>query len=256
MNEHAILKARSIYYNLFSRFFVYSKDITTYLELVNVLKLLEQNPLDETTKNSITNILEKIDSSSNIKLVSEYDEIFHNPQTQNIRTTASFYDEGVESGKKRVEMLQFLAKTKIRRDEKEFHEYEDSIGFILTLMGELNELIIEGNVEYKNTQHCIFTEVLNDFIEDFAKAVYEHESADIYKDVIVLLQAFISFERLYLEVSKPAPRADIEKPEISCDSISSQEEERRAKNKAKKALGPKIEDVDPDKIAYDIEADV
>ncbi len=256
MNEQAILKARSIYYNLFSRLFVYSKDISTYVELVGVLKLLKENPLDETTRTAISNILEKIDSTSNIALVSEYDEIFHNPQTQNIRTTASFYDEGVESGKKRVEMLQFLAKTKIRRNENEFYEYEDTIGFIFTLMGELNELIVSGEEAYKNTQHCIFSEILNDFVDDFAKAVYEHESADIYKDVIVILQAFISFERLYLEVSKPAPRAPLEKVEVSCDAISDAEQERRAKNKAKKAMGPKIEDADPEKIAYDVEADV
>lgn len=256
MQDQSLMKARSIYYNLFSKLFVYSKDVTVYLELINILKLLEKNPLDATTKEAISRILSKLDPISNVVLVQEYDDIFHNPETKNIRTTASYYDEGVESGKKRVEMLQFLAKTKIRRNESEFAEYEDTIGFILTLMAELNELLVNGEEQYKNTQHCIFAEVLNDFIEDFAKEVYEHECADIFKDVIIILKAFIEFERLYLEVSKPAPREEIKREVPSCDVITDEETERRAKNKAMKAKGPKIEDVDPNSIAYDVEADV
>ena len=256
MQDQSLMKARSIYYNLFSKLFVYSKDVTVYLELINILKLLEKNPLDGTTKEAITRILSKLDPTSNVLLVQEYDDIFHNPETKNIRTTASYYDEGVESGKKRVEMLQFLAKTKIRRNESEFAEYEDTIGFILTLMAELNELIVNGEEQYKNTQHCIFAEVLNDFIEDFAKEVYEHESADIFKDVIIVLKAFVDFERLYLEVSRPEPREDVQRDVPSCDVISDEEAARRAKNKAMKANGPKIEDADPESIAYDVESEV
>ena len=256
MQDQSLMKARSIYYNLFSKFFVYSKDVTVYLELINTLKLLEKNPLDNTTKEAISRILSKLDSTSNVVLVQEYDDIFHNPETKNIRTTASYYDEGVESGKKRVEMLQFLAKTKIRRNESEFAEYEDTVGFILTLMAELNELIVNGEEQYKNTQHCIFAEVLNEFIEEFAKEVYEHECSDIFKDVIIVLKAFIDFERLYLEVSKPEPREDIKRDVPSCDVISDEEAARRAKNKAMKANGPKIEDADPESIAYDVEAEV
>ncbi len=256
MQDQSLMKARSIYYNLFSKLFVYSKDVTVYFELINILKLLEENPLDTTTKEAISRIISKLDPSSNVVLVQEYDDIFHNPETKNIRTTASYYDEGVESGKKRVEMLQFLAKTKIRRNESEFAEYEDTIGFILTLMAELNELIVNGEEQYKNTQHCIFAEVLNDFIEDFAKEVYEHECADIFKDVIIVLKAFIEFERLYLEVSKPEPRVEVQRDVPSCDVVSDEEAARRAKNKAMKAKGPKIEDADPDSIAYDVEAEI
>ena len=76
--------------------------------------------------------------------IKEFDDLFHNPTTKKIRQTASFYDEGVESGKKRVEMIQFVAKTKIRRDEKAYFEYEDSIGFIFSLMAQLTDEISQG----------------------------------------------------------------------------------------------------------------
>jgi TorA maturation chaperone TorD len=240
MDEISILKARAVYYNLFARFFVYTKDVTHYFELLNILKVLKENPLDEISLKAIESILEQLDDTSNVKLLQEYDEIFNNPASKNIRVTASFYDEGVESGKKRVEMLQFLAKTKIRRNEKEFCEYEDSVGFIFTLMAELIELVIHKENEYKNTAHCIFTQIINEFIDEFAKEVYEHKHAHIFKNVMVLLHSFIEFERLYLEVSKPTTKERINKEEIKDKHLSQEEKERRAKNKALKALGPKV----------------
>lgn len=239
MDEISILKARAIYYNLFARFFVYTKDFTHYLELTNILKVLESNPLDEQSLEAVKNILAQLDSSSNVKLLQEYDDIFNNPSSKNIRVTASFYDEGVESGKKRVEMLQFLAKTKIRRNEQEFCEYEDSAGFIFTIMAELIESILKEKVEYKNTVHCIFEQIINPFIDEFAKEVYEHKHAKIFKDLMVLLHSFIEFERLYLEVSKPVAKEKINKEDFRDKALSDEEKERRARNKALKALGPK-----------------
>ena len=256
MQQEALMKARSIYYNMFSRFFVYSKDVTAYFDLIKILRVLSENPLDPTTKEAIDNILSKLDSSSNVALVQEYDDIFHNPETQNIRVTASFYDEGVESGKKRVEMLQFLAKTKIRRNEKEYVEYEDSIGFIFTLMSELIELVLSGEKAYENTQHCIFSQILNEFVDDFAAQVYEHEKANIFKDVIVVLKAFVAFERLFLEVSKPAfTIKEEEKASCAVEEISEEEKARRARNKAMKAKGPK-QQVNENDIAYDVENEI
>ncbi|QOG13244.1 molecular chaperone TorD family protein [Arcobacter sp. FWKO B] len=228
-------KARAIYYNLFANFFVFLGDNSQYFNLLNLLETIKKAPLDDDSLKAVSNILSKLDLTSNQALMHEYDELFHNPQTKNIRTTASFYDEQVESGKKRVQMLEFIAKTALRRDEKKYHEYEDSIGFILGFMAELIELSNNGQKEYDNTIHCIFAQILNEFIDEFAKSVYEHEKADIYKNLMVILHSFIEFERLYLEVSKPKPKEDL-KPK---DNLSDEERARRERNKALKALGPK-----------------
>ena len=55
---------------------------------------------------------------------------------------------------------------------------------------------------------------------------------------MIVLHSFAEFERLYLDVSKPKPKEKIKK-EVKSDGISDEELERRAKNKALKALGPK-----------------
>lgn len=256
-DNNAINKARALYYNLFANFFVTSKETTNYLELVSLVNILKESPLDPSSGKALGNISNSLDATSNVVLISEFDDLFHNPTSKKIRQTASFFDEGVESGKKRVEMIQFVAKTKLRRDEKAYFEYEDSVGFIFSLMAELTDLVANGEKMYENTVHCIFAEILNDFIDEFAKDIYEHDNAEIYKELMVVLHSFVEFERLYLEVSKPAPKDKIQK-DVSCDAISDEEMERRARNKAMKALGPKNkqDNEEPKDMAYDVEDEI
>ncbi|SFZ98920.1 Putative formate dehydrogenase-specific chaperone [hydrothermal vent metagenome] len=259
MNDAQINKSRALYYAMFSRFFVFSSDNRRYFELLNLLNILKDNPMDSTTGEAFKSILSKIDSDSNVKLMLEFDDIFHSPETMTVRTTASYFDENIESGKKRVEMQNFLAKTAIRRDEKTYSDYEDHIGFIFSVLAELSELVSEGEVQYKNTIHCIFEEILNEFIDEFSRELYEHESADIFKDVVVILKSFMTFERLYLEVSEYTPTAkpvEMHKEE----EISEEEAARRARNKALRASGSKFKDGDDEScpvfVAYEVEDDI
>lgn len=255
-DKQTINKARSLYYNLFANFFVTSKELDKYLSLVSLINILKDSPLDMESGKALERMASSLEATSNVKLLQEFDDIFHSPMTKKVRLTASYYDEGVESGKKRVEMINFVAKTKLRRNEKDFYEYEDSAGFIFSLMAELTQLISEGEKEYENTVHCIFAQILNEFIDELAKELYEHDSAVIYKDLMVVLHSFVAFERLFLEVPKPIAKVKVEKTEASCDveEISEEEKERRARNKALKALGPKKEQA-PRDMAFDIEED-
>lgn len=239
-DNQTINKARALYYNFFANFFVLSSKSENYFELIRLLNILKENPLEESSAEALNNISNLLDSSSNVALLKEFDDLFHNPLNKKIRQTASFYDEGVESGKKRVEMIDFVAKTKLRRDENSYFEYEDSVGFIFSLMAELSDLLANGQKEYENTVHCIFAQILNDFIDEFAKDIYEHDKSNIYKELMVVLHSFVEFERLYLEVSKPPKKEKIVKKQgDNWGDISDEERQRRERNRALKALGPK-----------------
>ena len=258
MDEQKISKARSLYYAMFSRLFIFNENNTKYFELINLMNTLKQNPLDDATAKAFENLSNKIKSDSNIEFITEFDDIFHSPESTMIGVTASYYDERIESGKKRVEMQNFLAKTKIRRDEKTYTDYEDHIGFIFAVLSELTQEMAEGKIEYKNTAHCIFEQILNDFIDDFAKELYEHENAVIFKDIVVILNSFIALERLYLEVSKPAYVKKAKQVAKSCDTdISPEEKARRERNKLLRAQGPKQqEEACPIDMVYEVEDDI
>ncbi len=239
-NNQAINKARALYYNFFANFFVPSKKFENYLELLRLLEILKDSAIDDSSAKALNNILELLEKDSNATLMQEFDDIFYNPLNKKIRTTASYFYEGVESGKKRVEMIEFVAKTKLRRDEKNFPEYEDSIGFIFSFLAELTNLVASGEKSYENTVHCIFAQILNGFIDEFAKDVYEYKKSKIYKELMIVLHSFIEFERLYLEVPQPEKKDKIaKKPDDNWGDISKEERERRERNKALKALGPK-----------------
>lgn len=240
MNKEAVNPARSIYYGLMSKMFVFSTSESRYDGLMEGLDLLIANPMDENSGEALKEIKEYINTDGYKILSDEFDDIFHSPATRTLRDTASFYDEGVESGKKRLEVKNFLAKTKIRRDEKAFKSNEDSVGFLVTLMHELIELNISGDTQYSTVEHCLFTEINNGFFDEFIVNLYEHESANAYKSLAVVFNAFMEFERLYFDVRKPAPKEKIVKNvEEDCEYVSAEEAKRRARNKALRDADPK-----------------
>lgn len=254
MKDNKINKARALYYAMFSRFFVFTTDNSRYLELINLIETLKQNPLDETTAVAFEEIQKSVTASSNIAFMKEFDVIFHSPESSTVKTTASFYDEDIESGKKRVEMQNFLAKTKIRRNEKLYSDYEDHIGFIFAVLSELSTLVAEGEEQYANTAHCVFSQILNDFVDEFSKDLYEHEDAKIFKNVVVILKAFMEFERIYLEVSIPAVKERVVRQGPTAE-ITDEERQRRERNRALRVKGPKKEQKEVF-VTYDVEEDM
>ncbi len=239
MNREAVNPARSLYYGFMSKMLVFSTSKDRFDGLEKALDVMIENPLDENSAEALKEIKEFISLGGYEVLANEYDAIFNAPGAAVVRTTASFYDEGVESGKKRVAVKNFLAKTRIRRNEQEFKENEDCVGFLVTFMHELIELIIKGEKSYETLQHCLFVEIINEFFDEFIENLYKHKKANVYKSLAVVLNAFLEFERLYFDVTKPAIKEKVVKKAESCEVISEAEAKRRAENKAKKALGPK-----------------
>ncbi|MCD8476872.1 MAG: molecular chaperone TorD family protein [Sulfurospirillum sp.] len=235
LNKESVNKARSLYYGFLSKLFVFTTSPSRYEGLAEALEVMAQNPLDENSGEALREIQLFLAHNGESAFIQEYDDVFHNPSYKVVRNTASYYDEGVESGRKQLEVKNFLAKTKIRRNEQYFKENEDSVGFIFTFMHELIELIMNEQKEYDSLQHCLYTEVINPFIDEFIVKVYEHPMARIYKSVAIVLNAFMAFERLYFDVAKP-PLKEVErvqKPQ-PLEMISGAEAKRRAENKAKK----------------------
>lgn len=235
MNKRELNPARALYYGLFSKLFVFSESADRYEGLEKTLDILIENPIDDNSREALKEIKEFIAHGGNDVLIREYDAIFHNPSGNIVRTTASIYCDGVESGKKTLEVKNFLAKTRIRRNEETFKETEDSIGFLMTFMYELIELIIMGEESYGTVQHCIFVEVINEFIDEFIENLYASENAVVYKSVAIVLNTFVTFERLYFDVKKPLPQTKVKEEQASCELISDEESERRMQNRIKKS---------------------
>jgi TorA maturation chaperone TorD len=162
----------------------------------------------------------------------EFDAVFYDLNSDPVPTTASFYEEERDDGKKRLMMVDFVLKSKYRRDKENFTDLEDDIGFIFSFLRYLVNDEADGDSKAGELAEDVFGKVLNEFVDDFIENVYMHENSAFYQEVAVVLKAFIEFERVYLGVKKPKEKVKTKKDKKL--NISDEEAARRLANKKKK----------------------
>ena len=220
---------RGLYYSLFSRFFVFSQDADRFAGANAMLGLAAAHALNEESAAAIMRIQAKFDEKNPQNLVDEFDEIFHAPPSP-LRNSLSYYDEGYEVGHACAKVRKILARTDIRRDEAKFKENEDNVGFVFALMSEF--IARESELElYGELEEQLFKEIINPNIDEFINDLFNHESSEVYKDVAVLLQGFIEFERVVLNAPRPINQGKNKK---TLDGVSRSEAIRRQKNRVRK----------------------
>ncbi|QPH87645.1 TorD/DmsD family molecular chaperone [Campylobacter concisus] len=220
---------RGLYYSLFSRFFVFSQDADRFAGVNAMLGLAAAHALNEESAAAIMRIQAKFDEKNPQNLVDEFDEIFHAPPSP-LRNSLSYYDEGYEVGHACAKVRKILARTDLRRDEAKFKENEDNVGFLFALMSEF--IARESELElYGELEEQLFKEVINPNVDEFIESLFNHESSEIYKDVAVLLQGFIEFERVVLSAPRPVNHGENKK---TLDGVSRSEAIRRQKNRVRK----------------------
>lgn len=220
---------RGLYYSLFSRFFVFSQDADRFAGVNAMLGLAAAHALNEESAAAIMRIQAKFDEKNPQNLVDEFDEIFHAPPSP-LRNSLSYYDEGYEVGHACAKVRKILARTDLRRDEAKFKENEDNVGFVFALMSEF--IARESELElYGELEEQLFKEVINPNVDEFIESLFNHKSSEIYKDVAVLLQGFIEFERVVLSAPRPINHGKNKK---TLDGVSRSEAIRRQKNRVRK----------------------
>ena len=220
---------RGLYYSLFSRFFVFSLSGDRFTGLNAMLGLAAAHALNEESAAAIMRIQARFDEKNPQNLADEFDKIFHALPSP-LRNSLSYYDEGYEVGHACAKVRKILARTDIRRDEAKFKESEDNVGFVFALMSEF--IARESELElYGELEEQLFKEIINPNIDEFINDLFNHESSEVYKDVAVLLQGFIEFERVVLSAPRPINQGENKK---TLDGVSRSEAIRRQKNRVRK----------------------
>lgn len=233
-----IAAARALYYSLFSRLFVFSIKEDRFDGVSKMLSLMTTANFDENSAATVMRLNSNFDEKNPQNIIDEYDNIFHAPPKP-LRNSLSYYDEGFEIGSVCAKIRKILAHTDIRRNEKNFKENEDSVGFVFTLMSEFVNRSTRGESEYEELAEQLFKVAINPYIDQFCEKLFMHEETKIYKDVAMLLQSFIEFERICYELSKPTVRDESSKK--SYDNISRSEMIRREKNRVRKMTAKNFE---------------
>lgn len=199
MNVKEINKARAVYYGLFSSLFSYLENKDYHEKVVYTTKILSKTPIDELSKEAFENMLAYLNKENSFEtLKEENNNVFFSPSTSFIPVTASYYAENRDDGQKRLEMSNIVLKSNFRKDSDVFKESEDHISFIfafLKKMIEQNENDVLDEIVIN-----VFSNILNDIVDEFIEKLYEHENSDFYKNVAVLLKVFIELERSLLSI--------------------------------------------------------
>ncbi len=193
----AVDNARAYLYGLFSLFFTFTYDRGVVDEIIENLNTVIENPINVQMQRAALRLKEKLEENRDA-FFDEYDSLFLAPDGEMIRTSASYFTEGIESGKKRLEMIDFVVQTPYRKS-KDYTDNEDDLGFVLSFM---SKIAYDGD-KFKALQKQVFERIINVFIDDLLDEIYKSESSNIFKDVVEMMSPFIEFERLYFEVEKP-----------------------------------------------------
>ena len=201
--DQKIDKARMVYYGLFSTVLSFLQSDEKYVNIKDTIDYLSENPLEEHSAKALLTMQDFLNKHSFQGLKDESNLVFYSPSTTYIPMTASYYDEARDDGKKRIEMFSYLAQSKFRRDELVYKESEDSIAFVFNFMHKLIEDNLNGEKASEALAKKVFENILNDMSDLFSSNLYNHESANFYKNLALLLKVFIEFERHYYNLNKP-----------------------------------------------------
>ena len=228
MQNREINEGRAFYYGFFSKLFTFTYDKDRFSGVKEAAEILKNYALEENSKKALEHFVQNYNEK---KLADEFDEIFYDLSQDPVPTTASFYDEEIENGKMKVKMVDIVLSSKFRKNE-EYKDSEDDIGFIFPFMQYLILEKLKGDEKSEWLEGKTF-DILNTFIDDFTENVYMHQAANLYKDIAVVLKAFIESERIFLE--KPKPVIEKVKKEVCNVCIADEEAALRKKRKKKES---------------------
>ncbi len=220
-NQDEILNnARILYYDFFAGLFLYDLLINRQELLLEQIKILKTQPLndgdlfffetieDEIQKNGMKNIIFEytkffmlpFDVNADISTYKNkrknnnwYDDNYKEKKdSSQISLYLSYYIDGTIAGGGLVRAKEKIRKSKVRLNEKEFKENEEHIGFLFIF----NKYLLQ------NKDYILQTEVFKDCIVPMKNQIIENIKNkypnSIYCNISNLLESFLDFETAFL----------------------------------------------------------
>lgn len=203
MDRTSINKVRVVYYGMFASLFAFNFTKSHFDSVVEAVELLSSSPLDEESEKALNTMNSMLQTASFASVKDENDNVFFSPTTSLIPTTASYYDEQRDDGKKRVDMMNYVLQSKYRRNTDVFKENEDHIEFISLFIQSLVQEELKGEEGADTLAREVFERVLNPMVDQLSLKLYNHEKSVLYREAAIVLHTFAGFERLFLDVAEP-----------------------------------------------------
>ncbi|QOR01526.1 TorD/DmsD family molecular chaperone [Campylobacter sp. 2014D-0216] len=185
--------SRKYFYEFFSKAFNFIDEEEFEIWHKQVLALA-QSPLDESLKPDF----EKLCVCNFASFKEEQNSVFFDFSYVNVPISASFYDEGRDDGKMKLQACEIIRKTKFRKKE-ECRQSEDEFGFLFAFMAS----IIEHDLKVAQQ---LFRFVINPVVDEFIEKLQIHKNSNFYIAIANIMKVFFVSERAYLEVQAPVKK--------------------------------------------------
>ncbi|HEG2606804.1 TorD/DmsD family molecular chaperone [Campylobacter sp. W0066.1] len=182
--------SRKYFYEFFSKAFNFIDENEFKIWHEQVL-VLAQSPLDDSLKPDF----EKLSACDFTSFKEEQNAVFFDFSYVNVPISASFYDEGRDDGKMKLQACEIIRKTKFRKKE-DCRQSEDEFGFLFAFMAS----IIEHDLKVAQQ---LFRFVINPVIDEFIEKLQIHKNSNFYIAIANIMKVFFANERAYLEVQAP-----------------------------------------------------
>lgn len=184
--------ARSYYYEFLAYPLFFDENGAKFENFQAQREYLEKAPITDENLGDFDNIK----SFDFAKFKIEQNDVLFDFSYANVPLSASFFDEGRDDGFKRLKVIEILKKSNHRKNEAKFKNSEDFIGFIFLLM----VVLIKENEELAKE---LFSQIINNFADEFCKMLAEHKRSNFFKSYANLLENFISIERAFYGLTAP-----------------------------------------------------
>ncbi|MBF7048105.1 molecular chaperone TorD family protein [Campylobacter volucris] len=182
--------SRKYFYEFFSKVFNFI-DENEFNIWHKQLLILAKSPLDE----SLVSDFNKLCECDFTQLKAEQNAVFFDFSYVNVPISASFYDEGRDDGKMKLQACEIIRKSKFRKKE-ECRQSEDEFGFLFAFMASVIEY------DLKIAQQ-LFRFVINPVIDEFIQKLQIHKNSNLYICIANIMKVFFANERAYLEIQAP-----------------------------------------------------
>ncbi|MFC2492173.1 MAG: formate dehydrogenase-specific chaperone [Campylobacter curvus] len=203
-----ILKARSYYYEFLAMPFFFYEMADKFNLWRAQLDELATSPLNEESANAFAE-LKKFDFKT-FKM--EQNSVLFDLSYINVPLSVSFYEEGREEGAARLRAIEILKNSGYRRDVIKCTSSEDFVGFVFLLMAtflrdEINEEISEQSFSTE-----LFESLINGFIDEFIQMLHDHEKAEFFRSLALVMKSFFALERSLLAIEAPQRDKNVQSP--------------------------------------------
>ncbi len=195
-----LICARALYYRLWHYMVVFVHNESVFNELRALVDHLKNFPFDSHTAQGWQEFHHFLKQGLEA-FKEEQNAVLFSPSSQFVPLSASYYLEGQDNGKKRLEAIALLKQSNLRLESHTITSptSEDDLAFLTLMMNAFLQKLLEDQAFF-SLHERLFKDFFHLFSDAFLEAISTHEKSACYQSCAIILGAFIQHERLFFNL--------------------------------------------------------